>query len=286
MTDLSIEFDSGETLFAELVIPVPIAKLFTYRVPASFNSKIKIGQRAIVQFGAKKIQTGIVLKIHHSPPKDYEAKYILELLDDHEIIFNQQLQLYHWIAEYYMCALGEVVNAALPSGLKLSSESMVQIHPQFDLENTDFDFSEKEKILLQRLREEPLSYSEIVKVVGSSKIYNLLKSLSSKEAIIIFEQVKEKYKPKTEKRIRLAKDYTSKKSLELLFEKLSKKPKPEAAVLKYLQRIPVFSDVTLNEKGVTKSSLVDEETSDSVIRTLIKNKVFEEFEVTVPRFGF
>jgi primosomal protein N' (replication factor Y) len=225
MTDLSLEFNPDETLFAELVIPVPIAKLFTYRVPATFNSKIKIGQRAIVQFGARKIQTGIVLNIHNRPPKDYEAKYILELLDDDEIIFSQQFQLYQWIADYYMCTLGEVVNAALPSGLKLSSESVVQINPRFDLETTEFDFSEKEKTLLQRLREESLGYSEIVKVVGSAKIYNLLKSLSSKEAIIIFEQVKEKFKPKTERRIRLAPNYTSKKTLGLLFETISKKSK-------------------------------------------------------------
>lgn len=286
MPDLSLEFNPDETLFAELVIPVPIAKLFTYRVPSMLNSKIKIGQRAIVQFGAKKIQTGIVLNIHNQPPKDYEAKYILELLDDQEIVFTQQLQLYQWIADYYMCTLGEVVNAALPSGLKLSSESIVQINPRFSLENTEFDFSEKEKMLLQRLREEPLGYSAIVKVVGSAKIYNLLKSLSSKGAIIIFEQVKEKYKPKTEKRIRLAPNYTSRKSLELLFETTAKKPKHEAALLKYLQYVPVFSDSTLNEKGITKSLLIDEETSDSVIRTLVKNKILEEFEITVPRFGF
>ena len=286
MPNLSIEFDPNETLFAELVIPVPIAKLFTYRVPATLNPKIKIGQRAIVQFGAKKIQTGIVLNIHNQPPKDYEAKYILELLDDNEIVFTQQLQLYQWIADYYMCTLGEVVNAALPSGLKLSSESIVQINPRFDLENTEFDFSEKEKTLLQRLREEPLGYSAIVKVVGTAKIYNLLKSLSSKEAIIIFEQVKEKYKPKTERRIRLAANLNSRKSLELLFETTAKRPKHEAALLKYLQYVPVFSDSALNEKGIAKSSLIDDETSDSVIRTLVKNKILEEFEITVPRFGF
>src|SRR5258708_7241402 len=141
--NLSLEFNPDETLFAELVIPVPIAKSFTYRVPALLNSKIKIGQRAIVQFGAKKIQTGIILRLHNEPPKDYEAKYILELLDDNEIVFTQQLQLYQWIADYYMCTMGEVVNAALPSGLKLSSESIVQINPRFNLENTEFDFSEK-----------------------------------------------------------------------------------------------------------------------------------------------
>ncbi|GHN01216.1 primosomal protein N' [Cytophagales bacterium WSM2-2] len=285
-SDLSFEFNPGETLFAELVIPVPVAKLFTYRVPALLNEKIKIGQRAIVQFGAKKIQTGIILNVHNNPPRDYEAKYILELLDDNEIVYSQQLQLYQWIAEYYMCTLGEVVNAALPSGLKLSSESIVQINPRFDLETSEFDFSEKEKILLQRLKDEPLGYSAIVKIVGSAKIYNLLKSLSSKEAIIIFEQVKEKYKPKTERRIRLAGNLTSRKALELLFETIAKKPKQEALLLKYLQFVPVFTDASLNEKGLVKSSLVDEETSDSVIRTLVKNKVLEEFDITVPRFGF
>jgi len=285
-TVLSFEFDTNETLFAELVIPVPIAKLFTYRVPAALNSKIKIGQRAIVQFGAKKIQTGVVLQLHNTPPKDYEAKYILELLDENEIVFNQQVQLYQWIADYYMCTLGEVFNAALPSGLKLSSESMVQVHPQFDFDNSTFDFSEKEKMLLQKLRNEPLTYSELAKVIGAAKIYSLLKSLSSKEAIIIFEQVKEKYKPKTEKRIRLASNFTSKKSLEFLFETIDKKPKQEAVLLKYLQLVPVFTDVSLNEKGIAKSKLIDEEISDSSVATLVKHKVLEEFEITVPRFGF
>ena len=214
--DLSFEFDPNETLFAELVIPVPIDKLFTYRVPASMNKQIKVGQRAIVQFGAKKIQTGIILKLHNQPPVEYEAKYILELLDENEIIYDQQFKLYQWMASYYMCTLGEVVNAALPSGLKLSSESLVQLDPRFDLETTAFDFSEKERIVLQRLKQESFGYSAIVNLIGTKVIYNLLKSLVSKEAIIIFEQVKEKYKPKTERRIRLNKEFTAKKKLESL----------------------------------------------------------------------
>jgi len=293
--NLSIEFDplnspdsyrGEETLFAELVIPVPIDKLFTYRVPSTMNKEIKIGQRAIVQFGAKKIQTGIILKLHNQPPVEYEAKYILELLDENEIIFDQQAKLYQWMASYYMCTLGEVVNAALPAGLKLSSESQVQLDPRFDLETTEYDFSEKERIVLQRLKQESLGYSAIVKLIGTKVIYNLLKSLVSKEAIIIFEQVKEKYKPKTERRIRLHKEFTSKKKLESLFETISKKPKQEAVLLKYLQEVPVFSDAALNERGISKSILIDEEISDSVIRTLVKNNILEEFEIAVPRFGF
>jgi primosomal protein N' (replication factor Y) (superfamily II helicase) len=284
--ELSFEFDPHNTLFAELVIPVPIDKLFTYRVPAAMNEKIKIGQRAIVQFGAKKIQTGIVVHLHNQPPVEYEAKYILELLDENEIVYEQQFRLYQWMAGYYMCTFGEVINAALPSGLKLSSESMVQIDPRFDLETSGFDFSEKERMVLEHLKQESLNYTSIVNLTGSKVIYNLLKSLVSKEAIIIFEQVREKFRPKTEKRIRLSSDLTSKRKLEQLFETISKKPKQEAVLLKYLQLVPVFSDPGLNGTGLSKSALMEEEISESVIRTLIKNKILEQFEITVPRFGF
>jgi len=289
--NLSLEFDPpdsnrDETLFAELVIPVPIDKLFTYRVPATMNKQIKVGQRAIVQFGARKIQTGIILRLHNQPPEAYEAKYILELLDENEIVYEHQIKLYQWMASYYMCTLGEVVKAALPSGLKLSSESLVQLDPRFDLETTELDFSVKERMVLQRLKQESLGYSAIVNLTGTKVIYNLLKSLVSKEAIIIFEQVKEKYKPKTERRIRLSKEFVTKKKLEALFETLSKKPKQEAALLKYLQHVPVFSDASLNEKGILKSTLVEKEISDAVVRTLVKNQIIEEFDVTVPRFGF
>ncbi len=284
--DLSFQFDPKETLFGELVIPVPIDKLFTYRVPAALNSQIKVGQRAIVQFGAKKIQTGIIVHLHNQPPVDYEAKYILELLDEIEIIYDQQFKLYEWMASYYMCTLGEVINAALPSGLKLSSESMVQLDPRFDLETSAFDFSEKERMVLQRLKQESLNYTAIVNLTGSKAIYHLLKSLASKEAIIIFEQVKEKFRPKTEKRLRLTSEFSSKKKIEILFETISKKPKQEAALLKYLQTIPVFADPSLNEKGMPKSKLVDGDISAGVIGTLVKNRILEEFEVTVPRFGF
>ena len=114
-----------ETYFAELILPVPIPKLFTYRVPAAWNELVKPGQRAIVPFGQRKIVTGVIAKIHQKPPVDYEAKYLLELLDETEIITSHQFLLYEWLAQYYMCTVGEVLNAALPSGLKLSSESMV-----------------------------------------------------------------------------------------------------------------------------------------------------------------
>src|SRR6267142_6465339 len=167
MTTGEHNFDSGLTHFTELVLPVPIPKLFTYRVPAAFNERVKIGQRAIVQFGHKKILTGIVATIHTQPPKDYEAKYILDLLDESEFVGSHQFMLYQWMADYYMCTVGEVFNAALPSGLKLSSESMVQLNPAFRLDETDFDFSEKERILLAHLQSKTLGYSDIARLLGA-----------------------------------------------------------------------------------------------------------------------
>ncbi len=280
-----LDFDSS-TLFAELIIPVPIPQLFTYRVPQLMTDRIRAGQRVIVPFGKKKIVTGIVHSLHQQPPKEYEAKMILELIDEMEVVYGAQFKLYQWMAEYYMCTLGEVMIAALPAGLKLSSESMVQLDPRFDFENTTFDFSEKEKILLDRLKTDTLTYTEVSNLLNAKNIYSILRSLQSKEAIILFEQIKEKYKPKTEKRIRLNENFVSKKHLEALFEKLSQNPKQESIVLKYLQEVPVFSHPELNTSGYPKNKLLGDELSSSSLNTLIKNKILEEYDVVVPRFGF
>ncbi len=285
MKQEGLEFDSN-TFFAELILPVPIPKLFTYRVPASLNDIIKVGQRVIVQFGSRKILTGVIFNLHKQPPKTYEAKYILELIDETEVVGSHQFSLYRWIATYYMCTLGEVINAALPSGLKLSSESMVQLHPSFDWDTSTFDFSEKERIVINRLKHDSLSYSDISKLLGAKSIYSIIRTLASKEAVILFEKVKEKFKPKTEKRIRLTKAHLPKKVLEAVFETLANKPKQEAILLKYLQAVPVFTDKSLNDKGLSKAELLEASASASSLSTLIKNEVLEEFELIVPRFGF
>ncbi|MFN7791645.1 MAG: DEAD/DEAH box helicase, partial [Cyclobacteriaceae bacterium] len=244
------------------------------------------GQRVIVPFGKKKIVTGIIFSVHENPPKDYEAKSILELLDESEVIYPQQFKLYQWIADYYLCTLGEVMIAALPSGLKLSSESKVQINPNFDPDHTSFEFSEKEWVLLHRLQKSSLTYTEVTKLLNSKNIYTLLRSLVSKAAIILYEEIKEKYKPKTEKHVRLVPEYVKKKSLENLFEALSAKPKQEEVILLYLQKVPAFSHPELNQRGMAKSELLKKEISPAAYASLVKAKILEEFEIAVPRFGF
>jgi primosomal protein N' (replication factor Y) (superfamily II helicase) len=281
-------FDSvtRETFFAELVLPVPIPKLFTYRVPLNLNDQVKTGQRAIVQFGDRKILTGLIVSIHQQPPKDYEAKYILEVLDEFPSVNDHQFKLFQWIADYYACTLGEVVNAALPAGLKLSSESMVQLNPSFNLEETDHAFSEKEIMLIRRLEHDALSYTDISKFLGIKHIHTILKSLAGKEAILLFEEVKEKFKPKTEKRIRLTPEFTTSAALEEIFKSLESKPKQEAVLLKYLQEVQVLHDASANKIGIAKKDLVSEDISESSVNTLIKHKILEEFDLVIPRFGF
>jgi primosomal protein N' (replication factor Y) len=284
MAEELIGIGSRKTLFAEIVLPVPIPKFFTYRVPYHLNESVQVGQRVIVQFGDRKILTGVIANLHEKPPREYEAKYILELLDSYPVLEDIQLKLYQWIAQYYMCSVGEVLNAALPSGLKLSSESMVQLNPSFDLEESTHPFSENEIILLRRLQHESLGYSEITKLLGVKQLYSILKSLVSKEAIILFEEIKEKYKPKTEKFIRLHTAYETEGSLQEVFNQLSSKPKQESVLLAYLQHVPVATLPEKNKTGLAKNVLLNEGLSESSLQTLIKNNILEGFEVIVPRF--
>lgn len=277
-------FESTHTLFAELLLPVPIPKLFTYRVPKDFNDFIKIGQRAIVPFGGRKVLTGVITHLHSNPPKDYEAKYILELLDEDRVVSDLQFRFFQWIADYYCCTPGEVLNAALPAGLKLSSESMVQLHPAFDWNESHFEFTQKEELLLKRLAQEPLTYTDISKMLGIKQVHSILKSLSRKEAIIVFEEIKDKYKPKTERRIRLSQSYLSNSRLEELFVLLGNKPRQEEIILRYLQDVPVLQDKSSNKQGISRAELLQHDLSESSLSTLIKNNILEEFEVQVSRF--
>lgn len=277
--------DARKTLFAELLLPVPVPRLFTYRIPQKLNDVVRIGQRAIVQFGDRKIVTGLIFDLHDRPPKDFQAKSILEVLDDFPSVNEVQLKLFQWLADYYMCTLGEVMNAALPAGLKLSSESMVQLHPAFTLEDSTLDFSEKEVMLLKRLENSTMTYSEISKFLGVKHIFSILKSLSGKEAIILFEEVRDKFKPKTERRIRLTSRTNNANALEEVFELLASKPKQEAILLKYLQEVPVLQQPDLNKVGISRK-LLEQDGSESSINTLIKHEILEEFETIVPRFGF
>ena len=273
------------TLFADILLPVPVPRNYTYRVPFEWNSLLQIGQRVIVQFGPKKILTGIVVNIHPNPPELHEAKYLLDILDEHPVVNTIQLSLFNWMASYYMCAEGQVLQVALPSGLKLSSQSRIQLHPEFQEDANPYPLDELELRLLHVLkRDGALDYTTAASVLESKKVHKIIKSLLTKGAIILFEEVKEKFQPKKERRIRLTDHYNSSEALENLFETLQKKPKQTKVLLKYLQQVPVLKEKVLNQDGLKKSVLLEGDISTSSLNTLVKHGYMEEFEVIVSRF--
>ncbi len=152
-------FEDEITLFADLILPVPVPRLFTYRVPRIMAEMIKVGARVIVQFGKNRVITAVVAHIHSNPPAIYQAKYILELLDDEPIITTKQLELFNWISEYYLCNIGEVLNVALPAGLKITSQSRIQHNPEFDYEEL---LTDQERFILDEIKKHAtLSYEEV-----------------------------------------------------------------------------------------------------------------------------
>ena len=281
-------FDVEEvTFFADLILPIPVPKLFTYRVPREMAEILKIGARVIVPFGKNngRVFTAIVARLHNSPPSGYQARYVTEVLDEYPLVTGYQLELFRWMAEYYMCCVGDVMNIALPSGLKISSLSRVQVNPDFDYPELLTEF---EDVLLAELKKQPaLSYDELARLAGAgTNVPALIKSLVGKKAIIIFEEVREKYVPKMVRKVRLHRTYEAKEQLLVLLNRLDKLPKQQEVVMRYLSHVPVQMNPALNQRGLDKTILNQDDTvSQSSLTTLIKNAVFETFEIIQPRFS-
>ncbi len=285
-----LEFHSGsetegEVHYAVVVLPIPIPQLYTYRIPKEFMEIAQTGIRVIVQFGRQRVITGIIDRIHKNPPNVYAAKPLLDILDADPVVTPEQVKAMKWMASYYMCTYGEVINAGLPSGLKLSSESKIQLHPEYNWHEYDHPLDDKEVILLSALDgNDSLSYREAADVLELKSAYRYIKSLVQKELVIIYEEVKERYKPKVEKRVRLHETFVDQESLESLFTSLEKKPKQTDILLKYLQQVPIYDNPENNEHGVLKNTFSEAGLSNSSLNTLIKNEIFEPFEIIVSRF--
>ncbi|WP_162051825.1 replication restart helicase PriA [Pontibacter pamirensis] len=275
------------TLFADVILPLPLPKLYTYRIPFEMNDSVMVGARVIVQFGGKRVLSCIVADIHENAPADYQAKYVLDVLDDTPIVTGPQLKLFKWIADYYMCTLGEVINAGLPSALKLSSESRIQLHPQYNPEEDEIIFApQEEKIIFALQHNQALTFSEVANLLQLKSYHKFIKSLIQKEAIIIYEQVSDKFSPKVVKKVRLTEHFVQEEGmLEELFNQLTPQPKQLDILLNYLQKVPVHQDINLNYKGLEKSELSkNPHLSASSINTLIKKGVLEQFDQIVSRF--
>ena len=275
--------------FIQVGIPLPLPSLFTYIVPVNLANEVHIGSRVLVPFGKKRIYTGFVFSLIDRPSdtfERYEIKEIIDILDDQPVFHDHQIKLYEWIADYCMASVGEVLKVAIPSGLKLSSESLIQINPELtreEWENALLD--DRQYLIMDSLsREQILKYSDVQGLVGIKTVLSIIKPLVKERYVYLLEQVKEKYSPKKVKKILLNPNYLySEDKFQQLFHELEKKPKQLEILLKFIQLQP---DSSLPENSLNKSELVGSQLSLSALKTLIKNEVFKEVEVIEPRVSF
>jgi primosomal protein N' (replication factor Y) len=274
------QYTDRETLFVEVILPLAIAKNYTYRVPFEMNDAVMIGKRVVVQFGKSKLYTAVVSSISKLAPEKYQAKYVIELLDDRPVITIEQLQFWYWLADYYMCYVGEVMNAALPSALKLASETRIMLNKDFEIDRAALH--DKEFLIVEALDIQPeLTVSDIVKLLGQKTVMPILKLLFEKNIIHISEEVSERYKPRTRTFITLNPVYHNQENLKELFGILEKRaPKQADALLAYIK-------LSRHQKSISKNELIEESGANAaVIKSLAEKEVFITEEKNVSRLYY
>ncbi len=261
------------TLFADVLLPLPLDGSFTYRVPYDWNEFLQVGHRVAVQFGRKKIYAGIVKAIHQNPPKKGVAKYLLSILDEKPLVNDMQLKFWDWMADYYLAHPGDVLNAALPSAFRLSSEGKVMLSPGFVFDReilSDFEYRITEALLENKA----MTVSQISGVVGYSKVLPLLKSMIDKKMVVMEEELKERYKPKTEKFVRVAPEVFDEEILQELMDELSKRAfKQLELLMKYL----ALTGFNNSEPGWVQQSVLlkQSEGGVSALKALVDKGIFQ-----------
>ncbi|WP_198943129.1 replication restart helicase PriA [Polaribacter tangerinus] len=264
--------------FIDLILPIPIQKTFTYTVTEQEANFLKKGMRVAVSFGKTKMYTGLVFKIHTTAPTLYEAKEIHQILDETPIVNELQLQHWQWVANYYMCSLGDVYRASLPSAFLLESETIVYKNETFINEN---ELEDDEFLIFEALQHQSqLTIHQVADILGKKKVMPIVNSLIKKSAVYIKEEIYEQYKPKLVKYIRLNASYNSDSSLNGLLEELSRAKKQRKAVLTYFQLATSKKPIkvkTLSEKAGISSA---------IIKSLEAKNIFETYEIQTDRVQF
>lgn len=120
------------TTYVDVIVPLPLEGTFTYSVPHNLAERVRFGVRVAVTFGASKVHTAIVVRVHQDKPA-FNVKDIVDVIDDQPMLLEQQYQLWQWLSAYYMAPLGDVYNAALPAGLKVEENYKPRTETYIDL---------------------------------------------------------------------------------------------------------------------------------------------------------
>lgn len=270
---------SALALFVEVILPLPLKGTFTYRVPRNLEPQIAMGKRVVVQFGRKKLYTGIIASSHDKPPTGYQAKYLEEILDKKPIVLENQLSFWDWMRQYYLCHIGDAMQAAIPSGLKLSSESRLAIHPSYAGEIDDLD-NEQLDVLEALQNNSFLTLDDIGKLVRRTHAHAIVRSLVEREIVVQYEEIQHKFRPKTEIVYRLAAWLENKEQLKEVFESLNRAPKQLDALMAFIHASKLAKDY----KEVKRRALVEESgVSTAAIDQLVKKEILFKSAVEVTR---
>lgn len=265
--------------FVDVIVPLPIAGVYTYSVPENIRQDILPGCRVVVQFGTKKKYTAIVIRQHKENPESYETKEFDELLDEKPILTQQQISLWTWIADYYLCTIGEVYKAAIPSGLKPESETIITLNEDF---NSEIKLTDKEQRIIDFLTTaKEASIAITGERTGNKNILSMTKKLMEDGLLCIKEELKKKYKPKYETLIEVTEQYHNQEHMSNLFNKMARAPKQLAVLMKYIEMSALYSSTP---RPVNRQSLMEAaKVSPAIINSLVEKGIFRTINIEKER---
>ena len=265
--------------YVSVILPLAVQKPFTYEVPEHLVREVAFGKRVEVEFGKAKRYSAVILEVSNTLPAAYSPKPLISVIDEHPVVNPLQIKLWQWIADYYLCTLGEVMNAALPANLKLSSETILSLSPLF---GQDFSaLNDQEFLIAEALTiQTEITIDDVRGILQRKTVYPLIRKMLDKRILYLKEDLKQKYKPKTIGCVRLKEPYASQSELlEEAFAKLSRSTRQIEALMAYVQ---------LSRRGDTirKQDIYDKAGVDStVLRAIEKKGIFEIYEHEVSRIG-
>ena len=266
--------------YIDVILPIPLKQTFTYSVNKDEAGFLKQGHRVAVPFGKSKVYTAIVYQVHDQAPEGYKTKSIDQILDQTPIITPQQIKHWQWMASYYMCTLGEIVKAALPSAFLLESETVVSL-----CKNTAVDpakISDEAYLVIEALQQRsPLHINDVRAVLDSTQVVKVLKDLLDMGVIEVQEEMYEQYTPKLKKYIKVARLYQEQEQLSGLLESLSRAPKQKEILLQ------LFSLQAQTKKAVGVTSFQKASgAGPGAIKALVKKGILEEFYLKKDRIDY
>ena len=267
--------------YVDVIVPLPIASQYTYSVPTEMEECVQEGCRVVVSFGQKKFYTAIVTKVHYSAPENYETKDVEEVLDSSPVILPAQFRFWEWLSTYYLCTLGDVYKAAMPSGMKLESETLVVYNEEFEAVEP---LSKNEQRILDLLSDDKEQcVTQLQKTSGVKSILPIIKQLLDKQAVFVKEDLKRNYKPRTEARVRLTEAYSTEQALRELFDNLGRAKKQLALLMKYIE-LSGWMGTASALKEVSKKELMDKAgASVSILNGLMEKGVLETYYFEIGR---